>query len=63
MVTETKLDGRITEYFGVTMPGPFRPYELHIGREYRGNSLERFAAIPEGGNRSSPFEGVEPPQT
>lgn len=50
-VTETELDDRVTEYFGVTMPGPFRPFELHIGRNYRGNSLERFAAIPEGGNR------------
>jgi len=50
-VTETELDDRVTEYFGVTMPGPFCPFELHIGRDYRGNSLERFAAIPEGGNR------------
>lgn len=50
-VTETRLDDRMTEYFGVELPGAFRPFELHVGRDYRGNSLERFAAIPEGGNR------------
>lgn len=31
--------------------GPFLSTELHVDRTYRGNSLERFAHIPEGGNR------------
>ncbi|NAZ17871.1 DNA (cytosine-5-)-methyltransferase [Glutamicibacter soli] len=33
------------------MPGPFRTTELHLGREYRELSLQRFRAIPPGGNR------------
>lgn len=60
-VTETQLDDRVVEYFGVEMPGAYRPFELHVGRDYRGNSLERFAAIPEGGNRFDlPYELLAP---
>lgn len=32
-------------------PGPFLTSELHLGRTYTQKSLERFAWIPEGGNR------------
>lgn len=50
-VTETRLDGRTKEFFGVELPGVFRPAELHIGREYSKLSRDRFRAIPEDGNR------------
>jgi DNA (cytosine-5)-methyltransferase 1 len=50
-VTETTLDGRVKTFFGVEMPGVFRPFELHVGRDYSQLSLDRFAEIPEGGNR------------
>ena len=33
-------------------PGAFSPRELHISRTYRDKSVERFRAIPEGGNRT-----------
>ena len=33
------------------VPGPFLTSELHLGRTYTQKSLERFAWIPEGGNR------------
>lgn len=50
-VTETKLDGRKKEFFGASMPGAFRPSELHIGRDYADISMRRFRQIPAGGNR------------
>lgn len=50
-VTETRLDGRTKTFFGVDLPGVFRPYELHVGREYAKISRLRFPEIPEGGNR------------
>lgn len=50
-VTDTKLDGRTKTFFGVELPGVFRPYELHVGREYAEISRLRFPEIPEGGNR------------
>lgn len=50
-VTETKLDDRVKTFFGVDMPGVFRPSELHVGREYAAISKQRFRAIPVGGNR------------
>lgn len=50
-VTETKLDDRVKTFFGVEMPGVFRPFELHVGRDYADVSMRRFEAIPEGGNR------------
>lgn len=34
-----------------TMRGPYRTDELHVDREYREMSLQRFRSIPEGGNR------------
>lgn len=50
-VTETKLDGRVKTFFGVEMPGVFRPFELHVGRDYSQLSKSRFEKIPEGGSR------------
>ena len=50
-VTETRLDNRTKTFFGVGLPGAFRPFELHIGREYTEISKLRFPEIPEGGNR------------
>jgi len=50
-VHRTQLDSRTKEYFGVRMPGAFRPFELHVGRDYAELSLQRFEAIPPGGNR------------
>lgn len=50
-VTDTKLDSRTKTFFGVELPGVFRPYELHVGREYAEISRLRFPEIPEGGNR------------
>lgn len=40
-----------TEFAGKTMAGPFTAAELHVGRSYTQVSLDRFAVIPEGGNR------------
>lgn len=38
--------------FGATeVPGPFSSRELHVTRHYRQLSMDRFAAIPNGGNR------------
>lgn len=46
-----------TDIGGVTMPGPFATPELHVTRNYRQLSLDRFAEIPEGGNRFDiPYE-------
>ncbi|WP_241987802.1 DNA cytosine methyltransferase [Cryobacterium sp. TMT1-66-1] len=45
--------GREYEFGGKTFAGPFSARELHLGRNYRQISLDRFAAIPAGGNRFS----------
>lgn len=45
------LSSATTEFGGRTFVGPFTAEELHVGRNYSDVSLERFAAIPEGGNR------------
>lgn len=50
-VTETMLDDRVKTFFGVELPGVFRPFELHVGRDYAEISKLRFPEIPEGGNR------------
>lgn len=42
---------RTTAFAGKTFAGPFTPRELHVGRTYTQVSLDRFAAIPPGGNR------------
>lgn len=45
--------GREYTFHGRTFAGPFTSRELHLGRNYRQISMDRFAAIPEGGNRFS----------
>ncbi len=43
---------RVTKtFFGVELPGVFRPFELHVGRDYSELSKRRFPEIPAGGNR------------
>ncbi len=49
--TETELPARTLDFGGRTFSGSYRPAELHLDREYRQISLDRFAAIPPGGNR------------
>ena len=49
--------GREFEFQGHSYPGYFNPHELHLGRRYLQLSLDRFARIPEGGNR---FDLPEP---
>ncbi|WP_157002066.1 DNA cytosine methyltransferase [Agromyces laixinhei] len=51
-VTRTTPVSTDTITFGIkTLAGPFTAEELHIGRSYTQISLDRFAEIPEGGNR------------
>lgn len=45
------LDGRTFEFGGRALPGTFARHELHVGRRYTPQSLDRFDAIPAGGNR------------
>ena len=50
-------DDRSVQFEGKKFAGPFVPRELHLGRNYRQASLDRFAKIPEGGNRFDiPYE-------
>lgn len=52
VVTATELaPERTIEVGGRQLAGPFSPSELHLGRSYSKLSMDRFAAIPEGGNR------------
>lgn len=60
-VIETKLDGRMKTFFGVEMPGVFRPFELHVGRDYAEISKLRFPEIPTGGNRFDLPEHLKAP--
>ncbi|MFC2641182.1 MAG: DNA cytosine methyltransferase [Propionibacterium acidifaciens] len=43
------------------VPGAFSPRELHVSRRYTPKSLERFAAIPEGGNRNDLPDSLKAP--
>ena len=43
--------GQVSVFRGKRFAGPFSSRELHLGRRYTEISLQRFAAIPEGGNR------------
>ncbi len=45
------LPRRIHEYAGEEVSGPYSLAEIHVGRTYQKMSLERYAAISEGGNR------------
>lgn len=47
----TNLPSRSSSFNGTKLAGPFITDELHLGREYRHESLQRFQAIPAGGNR------------
>ncbi|WP_190818849.1 DNA cytosine methyltransferase [Saccharopolyspora pogona] len=47
----TSLPDRSKNLLGKELPGIFRTRELHIGRQPTEHSLERYAAIPPGGNR------------
>ena len=53
---EPDMDERFSEtrtiIGGRELPGAFSLRELHVSRRYLPRSLERFAAIPEGGNRT-----------
>lgn len=49
--TATELPDRKTRVGDRLMSGPFKTTELHLGRKYAQLSLDRFNAIPEGGNR------------
>lgn len=40
-----------TSFFGVSLPGIFKFQDLHIGRQPRAQSLERYNHIPPGGGR------------
>lgn len=60
-VVETKLDGRMKTFFGVELPGVFRPFELHVGRDYAEISKLRFPQIPVGGNRFDLPEHLKAP--
>lgn len=50
-VVDVDLPDRRIDVEGVARPGPFRTDELHLTREYRQLSLQRFSCIPPGGNR------------
>jgi len=50
-VNQIGLPGTRTVQENIVLPGPFKTIELHIGRRPTQLSLDRYAAIPEGGNR------------
>ncbi len=47
----TELPKSRTEYFGQSVPGPFKSADLHIGRTPTQLSLDRYDHIPPGGGR------------
>ena len=50
-VDELDLPSTRTEFENGCLPGPFKTTELHLGRRPTQLSLDRYAAIPPGGNR------------
>ncbi|WP_075554102.1 DNA cytosine methyltransferase [Pseudonocardia sp. Ae505_Ps2] len=51
------LPDEIFDFDGRSVPGAFKTAQLHVTRHFQPLSLERFAAIPEGGNRTDlPWE-------
>ncbi|WP_315093514.1 DNA cytosine methyltransferase [uncultured Cellulomonas sp.] len=47
------LPERSVRFAGRDLPGVFRTTELHLGRRYTSESIQRFRSIPPGGNRFS----------
>jgi DNA (cytosine-5)-methyltransferase 1 len=47
----TTLPQTTTSYFGETVPGEFKWLDLHMGRNPRESSLQRYDCIPPGGGR------------
>lgn len=52
---------RTLEVFGEVVPGPYTASQLHITRSYTELSKQRFASIPEGGNRFDLPEHLKAP--
>lgn len=52
-VDQLDLPGARTALAVGFVPGPFKTSELHIGRRPTQRSLDRYASIPEGGNRKN----------
>lgn len=50
-VRETDLPESTVEFRGVQLPGPFKLKDLHITRKPTKLSMDRYRAIPPGGNR------------
>lgn len=48
---DTRLPARADTFFGQRVAGPFKLHEIHVGRNYRPESLERYAYVHPGGNR------------
>ncbi|MFC3891620.1 DNA cytosine methyltransferase [Lentzea rhizosphaerae] len=47
----TELPRTTVEFFGQTMPGPFKGLDIHVGRNPTSLSLQRYDKIPPGGGR------------
>jgi DNA (cytosine-5)-methyltransferase 1 len=52
-VDQIALPSTRTQRNGEVLRGPFKTTELHVGRRPTELSLQRYAAIPEGGNRNN----------
>ncbi|WP_293769497.1 DNA cytosine methyltransferase [Sporichthya sp.] len=50
-----------TVFRGHTVPGRFSSIDLHVTRRYEERSLERFASIPPGGNRTDLPDNLKAP--
>lgn len=57
----TDLPPRSVEFFGELLPGPFKSTEIHIGRNPRPSSVERYDHIPPGGGRFDLPDHLMPP--
>ena len=49
--TGTELPDSTEEFFGRAVPGSFKAAEIHLGRRPTAVSVERYRAVPPGGNR------------
>ncbi|MFE7629855.1 DNA cytosine methyltransferase [Kocuria sp. NPDC057446] len=56
----TELPDRVTEYFGHQIAGAFTSEEIHIGRNPRPLSLQRYDHIPPGGGRFNLPTALQP---